>query len=315
MLRIRWLIAVAALSFSPVIAMGANTSARLPVLTNDDAWKRLPGAPSTPQPLPMWARMYAGPMPLATSAMLELDAMHRTGDRLDPRARALIRWSAADANACEYSKAVAVRDFPELPKLLANPDRLEASERAAMAFARKMMLRAYAVTDEEFKAVHDAFGEEPTVAIVSMLAFASFHDRLILAMNAPLEAEGPLPPLMVKFERPKPKPHPMGADMIGKTGRVANASKGLANDDEWLRMTFRELAATPAGTPLPFEARAVVGVRRAHAARERPRPTNATPCSGSSFSNAPGWRPANSTPRPSPGPATVTRSPSRRGRR
>ena len=241
MLRIRWLIAVAALSFSPVIAMGADTSARLPVLTNDDAWKRLPGAPSTPQQLPMWARMYAGPMPLATSAMLELDAMHRTGDRLAPRARALIRWSAADANACEYSKAVAVRDFPELPKLLANPDRLEIGERAAMLFARKMMLRAYAVTDEEFKAVHDAFGEEPTVAIVSMLAFASFHDRLILAMNAPLEPDGPPPPLMVKFERPKPKPHPMGADMIGKTGRVANASKGLANDDEWLRMTFRDL--------------------------------------------------------------------------
>jgi len=47
--------------------------------------------------------------------------------------------------------------------------------------------------------------------------------------------------LMVKFERPKPKPHPMGSTMIGKTGRVANASKGLANDDEWLRMTFRDL--------------------------------------------------------------------------
>jgi hypothetical protein len=30
---------------------------RLPMLTNEDAWKRLPGAPKTSQPLPAWARL------------------------------------------------------------------------------------------------------------------------------------------------------------------------------------------------------------------------------------------------------------------
>src|SRR5262249_19124587 len=134
----------------------AESRPRLPMLSNDLAWKRLPGAPASPQPLPAWARMLADPLPITTARMLELDALHRTGDRLDARLRALTRWAAADANGCGYAKAVAAADFAraggdrdEIEALVKNPTRLSALDRAAIAFARKMMTEAHAVTDDE----------------------------------------------------------------------------------------------------------------------------------------------------------------------
>jgi len=225
------LFAVAGWLASPAV----GEAGRLPVLPNDEAWKRLPGAPAAPQPLPPWARMLAGPMPRTTSAMLELDAMHRTGDRLDARTRWLVRSAAADANGCTYSKAFADADYP------APRDAAERSkgERAAVTFARKMMLKAYSVTDEDFRAVLDAYGEERTVAIVALLAHASFQDRIILALGESTEPAGPLPPITVKFVRPKPPHAPPGAP-LGNTGKVER-SKGLAGDPEWLGATFGEL--------------------------------------------------------------------------
>ena len=56
-------------------------------------------------------KKYRAAMPQTTARMLELDAMHRTGDRLDPRLRGLARWAAADANRCAYAKAVAAADL------------------------------------------------------------------------------------------------------------------------------------------------------------------------------------------------------------
>ena len=44
-----------------------------------------------------------------------------------------------------------------------------------------MMRQAYAVTDEEVKQLLDLAGEERLVALVALVAQASFQDRLILA--------------------------------------------------------------------------------------------------------------------------------------
>jgi alkylhydroperoxidase family enzyme len=179
---------------------------RLPMLGNEEAWKRLPGAPGQVQPLPAWARMLAGPLPLTTARMLELDALHRTGDRLDPRLRGLVRWAAADANRCDYAKAIAAADLRRAG--VSDPGHPAAdaagspAERAAVGFARKMMREAHAVTDAEVKQLIDLLGEERVVALVALLAHASFQDRIFLALNLPAESE-PVPPLTVAFARPK----------------------------------------------------------------------------------------------------------------
>lgn len=185
---------------------------RLPILGNDVAWKRLPGAPESSQPLPAWARMLADPFPTTTARMLELDALHRSGDRLDARLRALARWAAADANGCGYAKIVAAADFAraggdrdDIEALVKNPDRLSALDRLTVAFARKMMLEAHAVTDDEVTRLIDLAGEERVVALVALLAHASFQDRVLFALKADPEARNDPPPLAVKFGRPAPK--------------------------------------------------------------------------------------------------------------
>src|SRR5262249_44345409 len=147
-----------ALSGAAAPAACGGPPERLPMLTNEEAWKRLPGAPKEVRLLPAWARALAGPLPVTTARMLELDAVHRTGDRLDPKLRGLVRWAAADANRCEYARAVAAADLrragvteAELQALTGDPGRLAPPERAAVAFARKMMRAAHGVTDEEVK--------------------------------------------------------------------------------------------------------------------------------------------------------------------
>lgn len=190
---------------------------RMPMLSNDDAWKRLPGPSGSAVPLPTWARMLAGPLPLATARMLELDALHRSGDRLDARFRGLVRWAAADANSCAYTKAMALADLrragcPELDlqTMVLTPEKLPLADRAAMTFARTMMREAHAVTDADVKQLIEILGEQRVVALVAMMAHASFQDRMLLALNAPVEPE-PLPPIARTFTLPKPAGPPGAA--------------------------------------------------------------------------------------------------------
>jgi alkylhydroperoxidase family enzyme len=208
------------------------------MLTNEEAWKRLPGAPETMQPLPAWARMWAGPLPLTTARMLELDALHRTGDRLDEKLRGLVRWSAADTNGCSYGKAVAIADLrragihePDLHVLLNDIALLTPAERAAVTFSRRMMREASAVSDEEVQQLLQFYGEERVVALVALLAHASFQDRIFLAANVQVEPGGPLPPLAVSFAKPQLKPPAHGAAPAAKW---ALGTKGAAVSAAWL---------------------------------------------------------------------------------
>ena len=219
----------------------AKTSERLPMLTNEQAWKRLPGAPAKVEALPAWARLLAGPLPTTTARMLELDALHRSGNRLEPKLRGLVRWAAADANRCDYAKAVALADLrrggateAELRTLTGDPSRLSPEQRAAVAFARKMMREAHAVTDEEMKQLLRFLGEEQVVALVALLAHASFQDRIFLATNVQVESGGMLPPLMVQFAKPQPKPPVGGSPPPLKTAKAALGTKDASGQGEWL---------------------------------------------------------------------------------
>jgi len=195
-------------------AMAADPSTRLQLLSNEEAWSKLPGAPKASETLPAWARCLAGWQPITTARMLELDALHRTGERLDGRLRAIVRYAAADANRCEYTKSLACADFDratgsksDLAGLMKRPEKLPEADRLAAAFARQMMLEAHAVKDGDVQKLIELLGEERVVALVALLAHASFQDRIVLALNVSPEAEGVPPPVRAKFDRPKAKPH------------------------------------------------------------------------------------------------------------
>ncbi len=196
------------------LAVAADATPRLTPLANDVAWKKLPDAPEKAEPLPVWARAMAGWQPITTARMLEVDAAHRTGDRLDARIRAVVRWAAADANRCEYAKAMAEADYrraagptADLAVLMKAPDKLPEVDRLGTAFARKMMLAASRVSDAEVKRLVELLGDERVVALVALLAHAGFQDRVLLALNVSPEPGGVPAPVTVKFGRPKPAAH------------------------------------------------------------------------------------------------------------
>jgi alkylhydroperoxidase family enzyme len=174
---------------------------RFKPLSNAEAWKRLPREERS---LPAWARVLAASLPRTTAGMLELDAVHRTKNPLGPVLRAKIRWVAADANRCEYSRRYAEVDLRRAGwkgevKQLRDLEGLPGPERAALAFARKMTLAAYTVTDEEVAELVEHYGAEKVVGMVHTLAHANFQDRIFLALGVSVEPGGLLPPLAVRL--------------------------------------------------------------------------------------------------------------------
>ena len=89
-----------------------ETAAFVPLLSNDEAWKRLPKPDKGGgQPLPAWALATAEALPGTTAAMLELDYLHRVDSPLPARLRGIMRWTAARANRCAYTQAQALADL------------------------------------------------------------------------------------------------------------------------------------------------------------------------------------------------------------
>lgn len=227
--------------------MAADPAPRLPLLSTDDAWKKLPDAPEKAEPLPAWARALAGWQPVTTARMLELDAAHRAGDRLDGRLRAVARWSAADANRCEYAKAMAAADYDrsaghpsDLAGLMKAADKLPETDRLVAKFARDMMTNAAGVKDAEVKMLIALLGDERMVALVALVAHASFQDRVLLALRVDPEPGGVPPPVKTKFGRPKPptQTHPAAppqdepADKPDPTDRWTKTRKRMDEQKE-----------------------------------------------------------------------------------
>jgi alkylhydroperoxidase family enzyme len=199
---------------------------RFPLLPSAVAWKRLPPAEQGPgQPLPSWARALAGPLPRTTAAMLELDFAQRARSPLDPKLRGRLRWEAARANGCARGAACALADLrraglgeTEIQALGRDEAGRPEAERAALAFARKMMRAADTVTDAEVAGLLKHFGDKQTVAIVLLLAYANFQDRLLLHLGLGAEASEALPPLEVRFRKKDEKAgrQPAGSGPVRK---------------------------------------------------------------------------------------------------
>jgi alkylhydroperoxidase family enzyme len=218
---------------------------RVPLLDSKETWKRLPEAErGAGQPLPVWTRALADALPRTTAAMLELDYVQRARSPLDPKLRGKMRWVAAHANRCAYSEAYAVADLrragasdEDIKTLAGDPAALPEPERLALVVARKMTLAADTVTDDEMARLMKLHGEKNVTAMVLLLAYANFQDRLLLTLDLPVEAGGPLKPLDVHFAKspitamPRP-PQP---------GDPKERKDFLVNDAEWRDKDFLAL--------------------------------------------------------------------------
>ena len=182
-------------------------SARLPLASQEEVWKLLPPCKEgCGQTVPDWARALVTSMPYTTASMLELDTIYRTSEELDPGFRARLRWTAANANGCEYTRQYAVADMrragmsnEHVARFLAGDFASSPDEKHALQFTRDLTLRAYQITDEQFAALASGFGENGAMAIVLQTAYANFQDRMMLTLGVTVEPDGPLAPLNVRF--------------------------------------------------------------------------------------------------------------------
>jgi alkylhydroperoxidase family enzyme len=152
--------------------------ALFPALPDEDAWGKLP--PQKKPALPEWARVLAGPLPKTTAKLLELDYHHRVNNPLGPRLSARLRWEVAKTLKCEYGMEVASADRNK-PAALIVPRR--DGERIAIAFAKKLTLEGHAITDEEFAELLEYFEPAEVTAIIHTVAYANFHNRLLLGLG------------------------------------------------------------------------------------------------------------------------------------
>ncbi len=183
----------------------ASSPAFLPLLTQEEAWQTLPALEhGTKDRLPLWALATAKALPGTTAAVLELEYRHRALSPLDAVLRGQIRLVAAHANRCGYTQAQAEADLrrggapdADIKKLLEKGDNLP----PVLRCARKLTVAAYTVTDAEVAELVKSIGEKQLVAVVQLVAFANFQDRLVLALGISREPDGPLPPRDWRFAK------------------------------------------------------------------------------------------------------------------
>ena len=144
---------------------------RMTILTNEEAWARLPATTEGTKPaLPAWARMLAAEMPRTAAAYLQLDYAHRATSPLPAKLRAAMRWVAANANQCTYSKDQAIVDARAAGTSEAAISGLidgslkdwNDAECTALKFALDMTVDSDSVSDEQFADLVKEFGEKQT---------------------------------------------------------------------------------------------------------------------------------------------------------
>jgi alkylhydroperoxidase family enzyme len=229
------------------VSPAGKGTAHFPLLSNEETWHFLPKTLSgSGQPLPAWARALARGLPRTTAALLDLDRIHRARSPLGPILRGKIRWVAAHANRCAYGMAYAEADlkragFDEagLRSLRGNHSDLPDSERAALEFAHQMTVDASEVSNAEVARLIACYGESKVVAMVLLLAYANFQDRLLLGLGVPIEPDGPMPPPDVRFD-PKADPSPVPTRKRPE-GRPVPDEPVRIDDPFWLSMEFEDL--------------------------------------------------------------------------
>ncbi len=219
-----------------------KAAARFPVPTSAEAWKHLPPATKgAGQPLPAWARVLAPTLPRTTAAMLELEYRLRTQSLLDQRLRAKMRLLAARANGCAYTAAQAAADLERFGITFSATtwqfsDELALHDPPALQFAQKLTQAAHTVTDDEVAQLILHFGEKDVVAMVQLLAFASFQDRLILSLGIQPGPAEPTAPLDAVFAKEG------SAQRVQRSApAIRDAGGGDAPKQEWSALDFNAL--------------------------------------------------------------------------
>ena len=229
-------------------APSAGPTAVVP-LNDADCWKKLPPTEhGEGKPLPSWAAAVATRLPRTAAAMLELDYAHRTKSPLDPILRAKMRWMIAHSNHCSYSEAYAIADLlraeadeSTVKVLTGNPEVWPEADREPLEFARLLTVAAPTIPDDLFARLRARFGDKKVAAMVLLAAYGNFQDRIVLGLGLPVEPNGPLPPLDVKFAPTAFQATPVLPAQPDVPRLLTSGETVVERDPEWSQLSFDEL--------------------------------------------------------------------------
>lgn len=218
------------------------------LLSDKETWAKMPKAEiGAGEPLPNWAKAVAAHLPRTAAAMLVLDATHRTKSPLDPALRAKMRWVVAKANRCDYAQATALADLKAtagedaVKQLTGDPAKWAEDDREPLEFARLLTVAAPTIPDEMFERLRKRFGDQKVASMVLLAAYGNFQDRLLLGLNVPLEADGPMAPLKVTFDPGAFQVAPILPEQKGVPKLLTDGESVVPHDTEWAKTTFELL--------------------------------------------------------------------------
>lgn len=236
---------------SSLAGWAAESSPHVPLLSDAETWARMPAAETgSGQPLPSWAKAVATQLPRTAAAMLELDLAQRTRSPLDPILRAKLRWVIAHANRCAYGEAYALADLRRAGADDAVVQRLEGppadwpdEDREPLEFARLLTVAAPTIPDALFERLRMRFGDQQTASMVLLAAYGNFQDRVVLGLHLPLEPNGPLAPLEVKFSEDAFQLAPFVPDPANGLPASPAGADVVPDDPEWASISYEQLQA------------------------------------------------------------------------
>lgn len=221
----------------------------VPMLEVSACWKKMPPTEKGGgQPLPNWAKAVASHLPRTAAAMLELDLAQRTRGPVAPALRAKMRWVIARANRCAYSEAYALADLKRaggdeaaVKALTGDSSGWPEVDREPLVFAQLHTLDAPSIPDELFVRLRKRFGDKSAAAMVLLGAYGNFQDRLVLGLNLPIEAEGPLAPVDVTFAPGAFQSAPILPAQGALPALRTSGESVVARDPEWSALTYEDL--------------------------------------------------------------------------
>jgi len=252
-MRYSQILFVSSLFMIPISSLPAeenpHSAPAVPLLSNQECWERLPPVSSIkPDELPNWTKAVARELPRTAAAMLQLDYAQRTQSPLDPILRGKLRYVVALQNRCKYSQAYALADLERSgldrtarEEFQADPIPDNADVRDELEFVRLLSVAAPTVTEDHFRRLQTKHGDSGVVAMVLLAAYGNFQDRLLLGLNLPIESDGPLPPLKIRFAETAFQSTPVLPPLKEVPQLIEGGQNLIPPDREWTELSFDEL--------------------------------------------------------------------------
>jgi alkylhydroperoxidase family enzyme len=110
-----------------------------------------------------------------------------------------------------------------------------------LEFAKLLTVAAPTLPDDLFEKLRQKHGDHKIAAMVLLVAYANFQDRILLGLHVPIEQNGPLEPVDVKFVEGALQVTPLIPSDNGEANYVDGGKSVVPLDSAWFGLTYKDL--------------------------------------------------------------------------